>query len=78
MCNTCVQPVQTLLKTRGDEHRMYATSTSKQIVHGQNLRLSTSYPHRFTHQFSTHILMRFNLLSRMLSTLYTGPITKYN
>jgi hypothetical protein len=78
MCNTCVQPVQTLLKTRGDEHRMCAASTSPQNIHGQNYQLSTSYPHRFTHQFSTHIWTHFNLLSRMLSTLYTGPITTYN
>lgn len=78
MCNTCAKPVYTLSKTRGDEHNLYTQSTYPQNTAGQNLKLSTTFPHNFTHQFSTQMGIHFNLLDRMLSTLYTGPITKYN
>jgi len=78
MCNACVQPVQTLLKSRGLEHNIYPQASTTNSRRGYNHRLSPTSTHRFAHGFSTQNNVNFNLLDRMLSTLYTGPITKDN
>jgi hypothetical protein len=78
MCNACVQPVQTLSKSHGLEHNIYAQAPGTNSRHGHNHRLSATSTHRFTHGLSTQNNDNFNPLDRTLSTLCTGPITKDN
>ena len=76
MCNTCAKAVQTVSKSRGNEHNLYATSTYRASRHVPNPTLSTISTHFLTHYFSTQKSALTNLLNRPFSTLYTGPITK--
>lgn len=75
MCNSCVKHVQTVSKSRGYEHNLCATFQAPQSNHGQNRQYSTSSTHFSTHLFSTQISARLYLLKKVLSTIYTGPIT---
>jgi hypothetical protein len=75
MCNSCVQRVQTVSKSRGHEHNLCAATTPTRSTHGQNRQYSTSSTHRNTTPFSTQISARLYLLKKVLSTIYTGPIT---
>lgn len=76
MCNSCVQPVQTVLKTRGHEYILCAHSTTLQPSPGHKPYLSTFCTQSFTPVFSTiHRALLYPVAS-MLSTLYTPPITR--
>lgn len=75
MCNSCVQRVQTVSKSRGHEHKLCATTLPTQSTYGQNCQYSTDSTHLHPHPLSTQINARLYLLQKMLSTVYTGPIT---
>lgn len=75
MCNTCVKHVQTVSKSRGHEHNLCATPLPTHIDHGQNRQNSTHSTQPNTHLFSTQTSARLYLLKKVLSTIYTGPIT---
>jgi hypothetical protein len=74
MCNTCVQPGQSLLKGSGREYILYAARLGKKPDSSINPVLSTFSTHPNTPYFSTHIFPRKPLVNRTLSTFYTGPI----
>ena len=74
MCNSCVQPVQSLVKSSGREYILYAGLDGQKVGTGETSRLSTFSTHRITPSLSTYFPGHINLLVRMLSTLYTGPI----
>jgi hypothetical protein len=78
MCNTCVQAVQSVSKSRGREYNLCAASQPNTVASGISGYLSTNSTHFLTHHFSTQNPVHTNLLNRMLSTLYTWPITNYN
>lgn len=76
MCKSCVKVVYSLLKSRKDEHKLYAAFTHALRPPVLNPSLSTISTPLFSQPFSTIITTRFDLLNVQLSTLYTGPITR--
>ena len=75
MCNSCVQRVQTVSKSRGYEHKLCAITPPPHSTYGQNRQYSTDSTHFHPHTLSTQISARLYLLQKTLSTIYTGPIT---
>ena len=76
MCNSCAQPVQTVLKNRGHEYILCAKIPTSHSTHGYKPRLSTFYTHPNTHRFSTNNRALLYSVASTFSTLYTAPITR--
>jgi hypothetical protein len=74
MCNSCAQPVHSLLKSSGREYILYAGCMPQKVSPRKTTTLYTSSTHSSTPTLSTYIPRISNLLGRQLSTLYTGPI----
>lgn len=76
MCNTCVQAVQSLPKSSGNEHILCADLLQPTTQHVVNRQYSPYFTQVISQPFSTPFRALFTLLNAQFSTVCTGPITR--